>query len=187
MQEVMRLNAEGKLTVHQKKWMADSRPPEELYDVEADPFQLNNLAENPEYRGVLDEMRLQQKRWSEETNDMGLLNESEMIEQMWPGGKQPVTDKPYFVVNAEEDRGLKNYREGGTYTLPMSLSFYCPTQGSSIVYTTEEGDSPRWKLYAGSLRLTEGTHTIRVKAVRYGYRSSEELTGKFTILPRRNP
>ncbi|CAK7014702.1 MAG: Ulvan-active sulfatase [Petrimonas sp.] len=187
MQEVMRLNAEGKLTVHQKKWMADSRPPEELYDVEADPFQLNNLAENPEYRRVLDEMRLQQKRWREETNDMGLLNESEMIEQMWPGGKQPVTDKPYFVVNAEEDRGLKNYREGGTYTLPMSLSFYCPTQGSSIVYTTEEGDSPRWKLYAGSLRLTEGTHTIRVKAVRYGYRSSEELTGKFTILPRRNP
>ncbi len=118
MQEVMRLNAEGKLTVHQKKWMADSRPPEELYDVEADPFQLNNLAENPEYRGVLDEMRLQQKRWREETNDMGLLNESEMIEQMWPGGKQPVTDKPFFVVNAEEDRGLKTTgKEGPTHSL----------------------------------------------------------------------
>ena len=33
MKEILRLDAEGKLTPEQKKWMADTRPPEELYDV----------------------------------------------------------------------------------------------------------------------------------------------------------
>jgi len=182
MQEVMRLDAEGKLNAYQKKWMADSRPPEELYDVKADPFQLNNLAEIPKYKNVLDEMRKEQKQWREETKDMGLLNEPEMIEQMWPGGKQPITDKPYFIVNAKEDRGSKNYQEGGTYSSPMILSFYCPTHGSSIVYTDEEGNNPHWKLYSAPLRLSKSTHTIRIKAVRYGYKSSEEVIGRFTIM-----
>lgn len=182
MQEVMRLDAEGKLNAHQKKWMADNRPPEELYDVKNDPFQLNNLAENPTYRNIIAEMRNRQKQWSKETNDMGLLNEAEMIEQMWPGGIQPVTDKPYFIVNANEDRGSKNHQVGGTYSSPMTLSFYCPTQGSSIVYTTEETDKPHWKLYNGSIKLSKGVHTVRVKAVRYGYKSSEIAVGKFTIL-----
>lgn len=183
MQEVMRLDAENKLNDVQKKWMADNRPPEELYDVKADPFQLNNLAENPEFKNVLGRMRAQEKQWALETKDMGLLNESEMIGQMWPGGKQPVTDQPYFIINTDKERGLKNYREGGIYSSPMYVAFYCPTQGASVVYTSEEGDKPHWKLYNGPLRLSTGSHTIRVKAVRYGYKPSDELTGKFTILP----
>jgi len=37
---MLRLDAEGKLTGDQKAWMAYSRPPEELYNVKADPFQI---------------------------------------------------------------------------------------------------------------------------------------------------
>ena len=133
MQEMMRLDAEGKLNSAQKSWMAETRPPEELYDVKADPFQLNNLSENPKYKTVLAEMRLQQDNWALTTNDLGRMNEPEMIEQMWPGGKQPVTDKPYFIVNAPEDRGSKNYQTGGTFSAPMTVTFYCPTHGASIV------------------------------------------------------
>jgi arylsulfatase A-like enzyme len=181
MREVMRLDAENKLNEHQKKWMTDTRPPEELYDVNADPFQLHNLADDPKLKEVLDEMRIQQKKWSIETGDMGHMNESEMIEQMWPGGIQPVTDKPYFIVNAKEDRGSNNIQFGGTYSSPMTLAFYCPTHGSSIIYTTETGKNPRWKLYNGPLRLPKGTHTIRIKAVRYGYMGSDEVEGVFLI------
>jgi len=126
-------------------------------------------------------MRSMQDTWTRETGDMGHMNESEMIERMWPGGKQPVTDMPYFIINAPEDRSLKNSRTGGTYTSPMTLSFYCPTQGSSIVYTLEEKASSRWLLYTGPLHLRPGTYTIRVKAVRYGYKDSDELKGTFTI------
>jgi len=181
MQEMMRLDAEGKLNSDQKKWMADTRPAEELYDVKGDPFQLNNLAENQKYKKELDELRNQQDNWTMTTHDLGHMNEPEMIEQMWPGGKQPVTDEPYFIVNAPEDRGSRNYQTGGTYSFPTKLSFYCPTHGNSIVYTSDEGKKPHWKLYSGALNLAKGTTTIRLKAVRYGYKDSEEVTGTFEI------
>jgi hypothetical protein len=109
------------------------------------------------------------------------MNEPEMINMMWPGGKQPVSDVPYFIINSVEDRASKNYRTGGTYTSPMTLGFYCPTHGSSIVYTFEETKNPRWLLYSGPLHLKPGTYKIRVKAVRYGYMDSGELTGNFLI------
>ncbi len=156
--EMLRLDAENKLNGPQKAWMAYSRPPEELYDVKKDPFQITNLAAVPEYRKVKDEMAKMHEKWTLETGDMGHLNEPEMVEQMWPGGKQPVTDIPYFIINSPEDRSAKNYRTGGTYTSPMTLGFYCPTHGASLVYTFEERNNPRWLLYNGPLHLKPGTY-----------------------------
>lgn len=179
--EMLRLDAAGKLTGPQRAWFAYSRPPEELYDVNADPFQVNNLVNDPKLKPILEEMRKRHETWTRETGDMGHMNEPEMIEMMWPGGKQPVTDMPYFIVNASEDRSTKNYRTGGTFSSPMTLSFYCPTHGASIVYTLEESKSPRWLLYTGPLHLKPGTYTVRVKAVRYGYKESEEVKGTFII------
>jgi arylsulfatase A-like enzyme len=179
--EMLRLDAEGKLSGPQKAWMAYSRPPEELYDVIADPYQINNLADDPKYKSVLGDLRNRHEVWTQTTGDMGHMNEPEMIEQMWPGGIQPVTDVPYFIINSPEDRSSKNYRTGGTYTSPMTVSFYCPTHGASMVYTFEDTDNPHWLLYSGPLHLKPGTHNIRVKAVRYGYKDSEELKGTFII------
>jgi N-sulfoglucosamine sulfohydrolase len=179
--EMLRLDAEGKLTGPQKAWMAYARPPEELYDVKADPYQVRNLINDPKLKPVLEELRKRHKQWTLETGDMGHLNEPEMIEQMWPGGVQPVTDVPYFIINSPEDRSAKNYRTGGTYSSPMTLSFYCPTHGASMVYTFEGLINPHWLLYTGPLHLKPGTCNIRVKAVRYGYKESGELTGTFII------
>jgi len=179
--EMLRLDAEDKLTGPQKSWMAYSRPPEELYDVKADPFQLKNLVNEQSLKTVLADLRKRHKSWTLETGDLGHMNEPEMIEQMWPGGKQPVSDIPYFVMNSIEDRSTKIYRTGGTYTSPMTLSFYCPTHGASLVYTFEEKANPRWLLYSGPLHLKPGSYNIRVKAVRYGYKESDELKGTFAI------
>ncbi|MDO9339865.1 MAG: sulfatase-like hydrolase/transferase [Bacteroidales bacterium] len=179
--EMLRLDAEGTLTVPQKSWMAYSRPPEELYDVKADPYQINNIVNDPKLKPILEDLRKRHKQWTLETGDMGHMNEPEMIEQMWPGGKQPVTDVPYFIINSPEDRASKNYRTGGTFTSPMTLGFYCPIHGASIVYTFEEKANPHWLLYSGPLHLKPETYNIRVKAVRYGYKDSEELKGTFEI------
>jgi hypothetical protein len=179
--EMLRLDAEGKLTGPQKSWMAYSRPPEELYDVKADPYQINNLINDPKLKPVLEDLRSRHRQWTIETGDLGHMNEPELIEQMWPGGKQPVTDVPYFIINSAEDRASKNYRTGGTYTSPMTLGFYCPTHGASLVYTFEDKTNPHWLLYSGPLHLNPGTYNIRVKAVRYGYKDSEELKGSFEI------
>jgi N-sulfoglucosamine sulfohydrolase len=179
--EMLRLDAEGRLTGAQKSWMAYSRPPEELYDVKADPYQVKNIVDDPKYKTVLDDLRKRHEKWTLETGDMGHMNEPEMIEQMWPGGIQPVTDIPYFIVNSPEDPSSKNYRTGGTYSSPMTLGFYCPTHGASIVYTLEEKKDPHWLLYAGPLHLKPGKYSIRVKAVRYGYKDSDELSALFEI------
>jgi arylsulfatase A-like enzyme len=179
--EMLRLDAENKLSGPQKAWMSYSRPPEELYDVTKDPYQLVNLASDPGLASVMAEMRKLHERWTLETGDMGHMNEPELVNMMWPGGKQPVTDMPYFIINSSEDRASKNYRTGGTYSAPMTLGFYCPTHGSSIVYTFEEKANPRWLLYSGPLHLEPGSYSIRVRAVRYGYEDSAELRGSFEI------
>jgi hypothetical protein len=56
---------------------------------------------------------------------------------------------------------------------PMEVDIYVPTQGASIGYTTEEGPNARWRLYTGAVRITAPT-TLRAKAIRYGYKESEE-------------
>jgi N-sulfoglucosamine sulfohydrolase len=181
MQEVLRLDAEGKLAEPCKKWMALTRPAEELYDVKADPYQLNNLVNHQEYKAVLEDLRTRHQKWTVETGDMGHENEAEMIARMWPGEKQPVTDIPWFVINAPEERGSKIYHTGGTFTSPMTLGFYCATQGASIVYALDNDQHARWLLYNGPVQLKPGLHTVRVRAARYGYKESEELTGIFEI------
>lgn len=47
------------------------RPEVELYDLEKDPFEMKNLAENPEYKPVLNKMRRALSDWMEETGDKG--------------------------------------------------------------------------------------------------------------------
>lgn len=42
---------------------------DELYDLESDPFELNNLAANPDYRDLVDEMRADLARWLRDSND----------------------------------------------------------------------------------------------------------------------
>jgi len=39
----------------------------------------------------------------------------------------------------------------------------------------------RWLLYTGPIRLAPGRTTIRAKAIRYGYKESGVITGKFDI------
>jgi N-sulfoglucosamine sulfohydrolase len=47
------------------------RPEVELYDLENDPYEIKNLAENPEYKPVLNKMRRALSDWMEESGDKG--------------------------------------------------------------------------------------------------------------------
>jgi len=50
---------------------------EELYDVENDPWEINNLAKNPKYANVLKRMRGALDSWRKETKDVGVIPELE--------------------------------------------------------------------------------------------------------------
>jgi N-sulfoglucosamine sulfohydrolase len=51
-------------------------PPEELYDIRKDPFELDNLAADPAYFQELEHMRRQLDAWQEEVKDYGMLEDS---------------------------------------------------------------------------------------------------------------
>jgi hypothetical protein len=76
LQVLRQLKDEGKLTAEQMLFMADTRPPEELYDLQADPFELRNLADDASQAARLDEMRGQLDGWIAATNDTGATPEN---------------------------------------------------------------------------------------------------------------
>ena len=61
----------------------------------------------------------------------------------------------------------------------MMVQFYCGTHGASMAYKLE-GDA-HWRLYIEPVRLPEGETTIRAKAIRIGYKESEEVEATFTV------
>ncbi|MCY3614610.1 MAG: sulfatase [Bacteroidota bacterium] len=54
-------------------------PDEELYDTEADPHEINNLAGDPAYEAQLTEMRQALEAWIVETNDLGRFMEPDSV------------------------------------------------------------------------------------------------------------
>lgn len=73
------LHAEGKLTREQELFMAPRRPAEELYDLQADPDEIHNLAAAPEHRKTLKELEARLDRWIAETHDRGAIAEDPAI------------------------------------------------------------------------------------------------------------
>jgi arylsulfatase A-like enzyme len=75
--ELRRMAAEGELSKVQMRFYGDDRPAEELYDLENDPDEIDNLADDPGHAKVLDGMRLILERWMSDTGDQGRRPESE--------------------------------------------------------------------------------------------------------------
>ncbi len=171
MQEWFRLQAEGRLSGAPALWMRTSRPAEELYDVIKDPHQIDNIAGVPAHAATLDRMRTAVSEWMVRVGDQGLINEAEMIQRMWPGGVQPETARPYITPRRTTD--VPDRRETIAVSGPMEVVIYVPTQGASVAYTTDEGPAPKWKIYTGPI-LVSAPATLRAKAIRYGYKESEE-------------
>ncbi len=67
----------GEMNEVQARFMKKERPVEELYDLENDPHQINNLAADPQYASELDKHRKILNTWIKETGDKGEIKESE--------------------------------------------------------------------------------------------------------------
>ena len=55
-----------------------SKPVEELYDMQTDPWQMHNLAGDPQQRATLQRLRAECERWMVENRDLGLLSQYEL-------------------------------------------------------------------------------------------------------------
>ena len=51
------------------------RPAEELYDLANDPWELNNLANDPKLNSIKNNLKTQLQSWMSQQNDKGMLAE----------------------------------------------------------------------------------------------------------------
>lgn len=56
--------------------------PEELYDIEADPFETNNLADSPEYSSVVKDLRSEMNGYMVKKADLGFIPENVIVEKL---------------------------------------------------------------------------------------------------------
>ncbi len=179
MQEMRRLNAEGKLKGPQKQYFEKTKPVEELYDTLNDPHEVKNLADNPEYRTVLERMRKAHKEWVKETGDVGLIPEPEFDEMKRPAGRYQKTAEPVFWS--------PKWQPGQA---ARRITIACPTAGASIIYrisgddetkaglSRRDRDTADWNLYTKSVWLAPGK-VLHAKACRIGFRDSNEVRFEF--------
>jgi N-sulfoglucosamine sulfohydrolase len=160
MQELLKLLDEGKLNNIQMQWFRDHKPKEELFDCKADPFELNNLADNPAYKNKLDELSTEMDRWLNAIGDNPNLKEDELINKLWSGqDSQPKTKEP--IITFENGK----------------VSVSCETEGASIgfkVITRYGNTSESWKIYHNPITIPEGS-TVKIQAHRIGYVPSKTV------------
>jgi len=68
-QAMLRLYEKDSLNAYQLACFKSPRPRYELYDLESDPDELNNLIDNDDYRQQKDELLSVLQQWQQETND----------------------------------------------------------------------------------------------------------------------
>lgn len=150
----------GTLAPAQASLFIAPRAQEELYDTLDDPHEINNLADNPNFKSTLERLRDELARWLRTAGDLSAEDEADMIARMWPGGEQPVTAPPDLV---QQDAGL---------------SLRSATPGSAVEYAcaANEQTPQHWALYVQPLdKGVCQTATLYARAVRYGYAPSETV------------
>ena len=163
MQDLREMHKADKLNEAQGKFFQYPKPVEELYDLENDPHNINNLAKNSNYEDELEKLRSRHLEWMKEINDVGLIPEPEFDIMKWPEGKGQRTGRPYF------ESEYRNYIDG-----KIEVSIQCPTSGASIAWKYAGSDS--WHLYDDQPIVVGPNQILQVKASRLGFYTSKIAT-----------
>jgi N-sulfoglucosamine sulfohydrolase len=169
------------LTPAQRRFLATTKPAEELYDLHADPHEVDNLADDPRYAAELKRLRGELRRWHRTYQDLGLVPEAELIAGWRPEGRLQVTAPPSVRIT------------GGL------IAADCPTPGASIAWTADPpGPEPppddpltrhrdivgdpdtggrRWHLYSAPVAVPDAA-TLWFRAHRLGYRASADVPAR---------
>lgn len=154
--KLIALNQEKKLKGDASYIFMDKKPLEEFYDLQNDPYEVHNLAKDPNYATKIKGYRKALKDWQLEIEDKGFVPEHDLIEMFWPEMKQPITQNVTFKKNNK-----------GTLKL-NSL-----TEGASIGYQIgDDIGTNHWNLYHKPLRIDK-SQKILARAIRIGYKTSE--------------
>lgn len=134
MRELRRVAKEGTLTDAAALFMADRKPTEELYDLEEDPHEVQNLAGDAAMKEKLDRLRDVHLQWVADTRDMGLLPEAE-IER-----REQSVESRYAILNGSDGLALmQRLRDTANLTDPSALAKALSDQDAGVRYWAATG------------------------------------------------
>jgi arylsulfatase A-like enzyme len=84
-EDLVEIKKKGQITEIQADIFVNPRPQEEFYDINADPFQFNNLASNTEFANEMERLKRVLQNWMNETGDNIPENLTEDWYLMQPG------------------------------------------------------------------------------------------------------
>ncbi|MCV0378325.1 sulfatase [Nitratireductor sp.] len=87
------------------------RPPEELYDLAADPNEVNNLADDPAYAAILVDLRTRMENWQRETDDPWLFRDGVSVRAVSHHLSQGLTLPDRFDIELERSGGTSPKNE----------------------------------------------------------------------------
>lgn len=150
----------GRLTPAQRRWF---EPPgeERLFDLDADPYELHDVSDDPAYAAALARMRAAYAEFRARVPDLSDAPEAAMAERFWPGGSQPETARPVIE------------RDGGT----LRVSSATPDASIELRWADEP-----WRLYTGPIRARPGAR-LAARAVRYGFAESATVHATIAAEP----
>jgi len=162
------------LTPLQRRVTAGSKPVEELYDLEADPFETSNLADDPAHRAELDRLRAALDDWIERVGDLGTVDEEVLIARWRPDGRIPCTATPW--AQADGDRILLGCSDEGAllaWTPDPPCEEGAELSFQQLISGDPEQDGRTWHICSTSLPVSEESRWVR--AWRLGFHGSAEI------------
>ena len=147
MAKILQMKEEGKLNKDQMYWFRETKPAEELYDCQNDPYQFNNLADDPRYKDTLIKMRKAFDEWMSRVGDLSEMEESAMVKRWWSGKDQaPITESPKI-------KAINNRIELSTGTAGASIGYKFKWKDSRQVYTGPITTGRQDSLYVVAQRI----------------------------------
>lgn len=128
-----------------------------LFDSDADPSELNSLADDPAYSEKSAELRGELERWMTATGGQPNLPEKKLVKQLWNGNdSQSITADPIVA------------------SLDGNTTISCATDGASVGY--QDSAVPKtWSIYQKPFPTPKGS-VLQVKAHRIDFQPSNTIT-----------
>ena len=158
MKELRKMYENNELNEIQKSWL-NLIPELQLYDLNEDPHEINNLAYDPNYKEKVLLLENVLEQWIEKNNFHGHLEEEDLIEVFWPANTQPQTKEPLYSL----ENGFLHLKNNNV------------SKDASIGFSY---DGKNWEVYSEPIEVKKNKK-IYLKAVRYGWKESETKIVKF--------
>ena len=106
-----KLKEENKLTPEQLLFLRETKPTEELYDLNKDPNELNDLAKDPKFASKLKELSGRMDKWQAEHNDLGLKDMHDRHPESMPQIRRYLKEqRPDIWEYIKEGNIIDNYQ-----------------------------------------------------------------------------